>query len=40
MRESSINYKAFPDQCPDCLEQVLGLNFFPSEAFDKENGIF
>lgn len=40
VRETSINYKGFPSQSPYSLEQVLDLEFFPGEEFDKEKGIF
>lgn len=40
VRETSFKYKDFPAQCPYSLEQVLDLDFFPGEPFDKENGIF
>ncbi|MGB7439502.1 MAG: DUF29 domain-containing protein [Coleofasciculaceae cyanobacterium] len=38
VRETSLSYKVFPQECPYSLEQVLDSGFFPGQAsdFDEE----
>lgn len=34
VRETSLSYKVFPQECPYSLEQVLDSGFFPGQATD------
>jgi len=36
IRETSLSYKVFPQECPYTLEQILNLDFFPGQGFDIE----
>jgi hypothetical protein len=36
VRETSLSYKVFPQECPYTPEQVLGLDFFPGHEFESE----
>jgi hypothetical protein len=36
VRETSLSYKVFPQECPYTPEQVLGLDFFPGHESESE----
>jgi len=37
VRETSLNYKDFPQECLYSLEQVLDFSFFPSEKLESDS---
>ncbi len=37
VRETSLNYKDFPEECLYSLEQVLDLSFFPGEQLESDS---